>query len=341
MNLSRREFTILSATSAAALATGAWPARALARPRVRRFADTYFEFKPIGDKAWAAFGEGGNSLAIVSGGDLLLIDTKNSPFGTTLRREAGATATSGGKAPALRYVVNTHHHADHTGGNIAFTSDVPVVAQTKARDRVLAQLDRYKGGIKGAPGQLAKSEKPAAKAALDDITPLVDKVDGLKPEQYAPTEVFDSERVLRLESVTVRLTHRGSGHTDNDAIVFIPELNILHAGDLLFHRVHPFMDRPAGANTPGWIESVNLAISMCNDKTVVVPGHGELTDVSGLRGQIKYFQTTVAAVEKAIAEGKTRDEVEKMIVEEFKDYGFDQIRPRTMGAIFDEIKERK
>jgi glyoxylase-like metal-dependent hydrolase (beta-lactamase superfamily II) len=305
------------------------------------FADpTYFDWKPIGTSAWAGVGEGGNTLIVASKGQLLLVDTKFAVFAPALRREAEATASSAGDTK-LKYVVNTHHHGDHTGGNHAFSKDLPIIAQEKAKDRVIAQLESYKKQAKNGVVQLGKSDKPAAKALLEEAGKLADAADSLKAEQFAPTQTFAREHEFKVGEQTVALHHYGSGHTDNDAVVFLPALNILAAGDVLFHNMHPYMDVGAGSNSTGWIASARKAAELCNDKTIVVPGHGMLTDKAGLLKQATYFETVLAAVKKAVEAGQSRQDVLKLTLDEYKDYGAAERRAMVLGALFDELRTTK
>jgi len=340
MEISRRQFAAL--TSIAAIGVMSSDRRVLARSA--RFglpaAGTYFDWKPAGEGAWVGMGEGGNTLIVASKGEMMLVDTKFAAFSSGLRREAEATAKAAGDAK-LTLVINTHHHGDHTGGNIGFSADLPIIAQEKAKPRIISQLDRYKQTLKGGISQLGKSDKPEAAALLEDAMKLGEQADSLKAEQWAPTKTFASDHELTLGERKVTLRHFGTGHTDNDAIVHIPSLNLIHAGDLLFHKLHPVMDVSAGSNSKGWIESVTKIAELCDDKTVVVPGHGEITDKLGLLGQITYFEKIRAAVEAAIGEGKSREDVMKLTPDEFKSFGNDGRRPVVLGAIFDEIKAAK
>ncbi len=346
VNLTRREFSMLGAAGLLSLAGGSLVTRTARGAMRRSLAAPYFKWQPIGTSAAAAFGEGGNTLVVWSKNEALLVDTKNAPFGGPLRREAlaGGAEAAGGGAPAgaaLTLVVNTHHHADHTGGNLAFTKDLRVLAHEKAKARVLTQVDRYTGAIKGAVSQLGRSDNPAAKDLMQEFGELADKVGELKAEQFAPTESMGSEKELKIGDVKVVMRHVGAGHTDNDIFLHFPDLNLIQTGDLLFHKNHPFMDRPAGANTDGWINSVRRIIDLCNDKTVVLPGHGELTDVSGLRAQIHYFEVVRSAVAKAVKDGKTLQEIKQLDLTEFRDYGLTQIKPLLLGAMYEEQTEKK
>lgn len=344
MAVSRREFVAFS--SVAAVGT-LWPmARASAAPRTASFlsgrsADpTYFDWKPIGASAWAGVGEGGNTLVVASKGELMLVDTKFAAFAPALRREAEAAASAAGPAK-LKYVVNTHHHGDHTGGNHAFSADLTIVAQEKARPRIAAQFESYKKQVRNGVAQLGRSDKPAAKALQEEAGKLADAVESMKAEQFAPKTTFAGDHEFKIGEQKVMLHHFGAGHTDNDAVVHLPGINVLAAGDLLFHAMHPYMDVGSGSNSAGWIASCRKAAELCDDQTVVVPGHGALTDKAGLLKQITYFEAVTGVVRKAIGAGSTREEIAKLQMEDYKDYGSAERRGIVLGAIFDELQKSK
>lgn len=326
MILSRRRFLATTTVGASAFLLRPPFVRA-ARPR----AETYFQWRPIGDHAHVALGAGGNTLLVVGTGGGLLVDCKNVGFGRALRLEAEAIGDP------LTHIVNTHHHADHTGGNTAFRGDLPIIAHEAAKPRVLSQLNRYLSGIKEAILNLEKPESPATAPVRSDIKALHDRMTQMKAEEFAPTDLIARDRQFEVGGRPVELMHFGPGHTDNDLVVVLPALNVVHTGDLLFHRRHPFIDRGAGATTSGWTSAVGKIIGLCDEDTVVVPGHGEPTDRAGLQGQIDYFERAREAIGKAIDQGRTRAEVSEVVVPEFEEYGGEQIRPLTFGAIYDEL----
>lgn len=329
MTITRRAF-LASGAAVAALGPTALARRDAYRWRTTAAPD-YFEWKSLKTGAYAAFGEGGNTLLVTSGGKSLLVDCKNAPFGDTLRREAGLRAAN------LTYVVNTHHHADHTGGNTAFVRSVPVFAHGKARNRVIEQLDRYKAGINGGPAQIARSTRPGKDAALEDAKRLAERVNELTAEDFAPNETLSANESLRVGDLTIVLRHFGPGHTDNDVVVHIPELNLIHMGDLLFHGLHPYWDDTAAPSSTGWMEACRRAADMCDANTIVVPGHGEITDVTGIRDQIAYFEAVRAAAAEARDNGTSREDFLRIELPIFEGRGFAQVKPRVLGGIFDEV----
>ena len=328
MQATRREFLSLAASIGAA---SLFHRSALAFPALFA-ADTYFEWKKVCEGGHAGFGEGGNSLVFVGPKGTLLVDTKNGGFGPALRSDAE------GLGSPLAMVINTHHHFDHTGGNNAFTRDVAVLAHRKAKERIgmQPQLDRYAAGLKEAMRTLTKSDKPAAKAALASADKLLSA--GVKAADFQPTKTTEGNETIEVGGTRVQLVHVGAGHTDNDLIVFLPEKNVLHTGDLCFNKIHPYFDVAAGANSAGWAASCAKIVSMCNEKTVVIPGHGEVGDVSTVKTQIEYLKKVRDAADKAVAAGKTREEFIASEVEPFT-YG-QMIKPIAFGALYDEAKSK-
>lgn len=331
MSLTRRSFNTLTLSAAAFAAIG--PAASLLARRREEPSANLFEWKetPVGGKV--AFGQGGNALVVMSRGESILIDCKNPGLGTTLRREAESFGSP------LKAVVNTHHHRDHTGGNHAFARSTSLIAHANAKPRIESQVEGLLGSVAGIIKGLEAAEKPVPARAIDEVKAFADAIANIKPEDFSPTRLvnqrLESDKIGELE---VQFHHIGAGHTDNDLIVYFPSLNIMHMGDLLFHNNWPFIDLSAGATTTGWQASLREAITLCNAETLVVPGHGELTDVNGLAKQIEFFNKIREVVAHAKdVESMTREEVMALEPGAFADYGLTQIRPRTLGAVFDEL----
>lgn len=331
MSASRREFLAAAGLATASLLLR--PRLVLASPHVDPD-ETFFKWKALSEDAWVGFGEGGNTLVLMGKSGAALVDCKNAPFGAALRREAEALG-----AP-VRLVINTHHHADHTGGNHVFTpiKDLPIVAHEKCKPRIAGNMSRYIAQAKEAVVTLSENKSPAAAKVRDEARAYHDRMADLKAEEFEPKTTVGEHMEMEIGGQQLILRHFGPGHTDNDLVVYIPKQNLVHAGDLLFHRNHPFLDQAGGGSVQGWIDAVKQVIELCDEKTRVIPGHGEVTDMTGLKGQIDYWMTTRDAVQKAIAEGKSRQEVMRLQLEQFKDYGKPEVRSMTLGAVYDELK---
>jgi glyoxylase-like metal-dependent hydrolase (beta-lactamase superfamily II) len=330
----RRDFLTL-VSSAASLAFVPNPFRTLLRLQEPESA---FRWERLSNDVRVAYGSGGNSLAVIRGRDALLIDTKVAAFGQVLAHELqsfGATA---------RTVINTHHHGDHSGGNDAFTGTADVVAQARAKPRAVksaeeslarlkgATVDRYAAGLRESGFDVRVTE-----LVQRDVEQFVAGLDRITPESFAPTTTVDVQRELRAAGYTVQLEHVTPSHTDNDLIVYLPELDLLHAGDLLFNGHHTFVDVSAGASTRGWDRSLAAAIAMCKPTTRVIAGHGPVTDRAGLQRQREYFDRLRDAATAAIRDGKSRAEVAALKPAAVANLAWPALLADTLGVVYDEL----
>ena len=170
-----------------------------------------------------------------------------------------------------RFVVNTHHHHDHTFGNYLFP-DAVVVGHEECREEVIAE------GL--------------APAARDPFVPWGDI------EVRPPELTFRDRLRLHVGDVAAELIHVGPAHTRSDVVVWLPESRVLFAGDALFTEATPIT---TDGSTAGSLAAIDLMESL--DPTVVVPGHGELTDISALREWRDYFTFLQGAAADAVAAG--------------------------------------
>lgn len=221
------------------------------------------------------FGAGGNMAVSYGAEGTVLIDDQFAP----LSKKIEAAVAALGASP-VHYVVDTHWHYDHTGGNENFgKSGATIFAQENVRIRLAA------GGSIGGT-----AIAPAEAQAL----PVVTFEQGLK---------------FHLNGDTIRLAYFGGGHTDGDAVVFWEEKNIVHAGDLYFNIPgYPFVDLESGGNVYNAMRSLDLVIGMIDDKTKVIPGHGPMSNKAELVAYRAMIGEAVKRVEALRAQGKTLEE---------------------------------
>ncbi|MDZ7778965.1 MAG: MBL fold metallo-hydrolase [Gemmatimonadota bacterium] len=340
MDLSRRDFASIVAGAVAGLALPG-SARGLDDLGVRmlggrargRHQVRYFQWHAIGERVRVAMGGGGNTLLYVGSNGALQSDGKNFGLGRILRREAEAEGR-----PVTRFV-NTHHHGDHSGGNDGF-SDLVRLAHGNAEPRIVAtaesNLDRAREALPRTLAQLREQDAPSA--AVADVEAMLAALDDLTPGAFAPTETFESERELALEGRPVEVRWASRGHTDGDAFLYLPEENVLHCGDLLFHGRHPYVDVSADATPAGWIRCVDTMLTLCDGDTVVIPGHGNLTDRGGLAAQKTYFERLQDIVAEAIEEGRSRDEVTALAPADLAALpAAERMLPQNLGIVYDEM----
>jgi glyoxylase-like metal-dependent hydrolase (beta-lactamase superfamily II) len=177
--------------------------------------------------------------------------------------------------------------------------------------------------------------------AKQEILALVEKAEGLEADDFAPRVVlpegYFNSGAMPVGGRELTVRHIGAGHTDNDIFIFVKDANVLHTGDLVFNRLHPFFDESAEATSEGWMKSCRAMVELCDAETIVVPGHGAITDVEGIKGQIRYFEIVRESAGKAIDAGKSKDEFAESEIEALAGYGFERIKARTFGSVYDEI----
>lgn len=299
--------------------------------------ESFFPWKEVGKGVHAVVDPetGGNTLLALGSDGALLIDTKFAAVGKALAREGGAMGVR------LRHAVNTHHHADHTGGNWAFNAaGVGLVAHAKAGARVLANWDGYAGQVRGGVRFVGGLERPGQDRVIEEAGALSVALAQMDAGDWVPTNLMSGDRAtLEFGGRTAELTHFGRGaHTDNDVVVFLPESNTLHTGDLVFNGLHPFFDPGGGATALGWVETLDAARALCDGKTVVVPGHGPIGDAGVIDAQRDYLRRLIDAVRQEIDAGATREEAAAKSWAFMEGLGFEHVRSRAIGAVYDEMK---
>ena len=275
---------------------------------------------------------GGNVLLINSETGPIVIDSKFAHTASDLLADLQAHA---GEKPGL--LISTHHHFDHSGGAWLFNeSSIKTIAHKNFKPRLGANMARYVDGAQERLNELKEGSADASKVGAAQET--VTKLKSLKPENFAPTnELPDGVSLISHGGVEIQTYHYGNGHTDNDLVVYFPEPNVMHMGDLVFHNLHPYIDRSAKADTRGWQNSVRQAMKLGDNETIIIPGHGEVTDKTALSKQIEYFDQIREVVEAGIKDGKSREAIAALKPDAFKGRGFEQFQGMALGAVYDEI----
>jgi len=327
--LNRREFIVATA-STVALSGGAGLGISHSSRRRRQPGDG-LEVDELGEGVWALLGRGGNVLVIRTEDAPVIVDAKNADAAPLLW--ARVKELTGAEPGTL---INTHHHADHTGGNYLFSGQATAHAHKNRPPRLDGYMQRFQQGAFKAVESLRIGRVRGI--GHEQAGELAERASNLAVDDFKPDKTFSDATTLEIGGVTIELHHFGPGHTDNDAVVHLPDRNVLHAGDLLFHELYPFIDRPGGADTQGWQHALNECIKLCGEAdTTVVPGHGRVTHKGGLRDQIEFFNTLRRIVKEAMRADLTREEITALKPAAFADLGFEQIRPRCLGAMYEEL----
>ena len=175
-----------------------------------------------------------------------------------------------------KYVINTHYHGDHTGSNAFFHSHkgATILAHENVRVR------------------LANDEK-------------------IKPEAL-PTITYEDGIKIYFNGETLHVMHLAVGHTDGDSVVWFEQPNVMHTGDLFFNGRFPYIDQGAGGNVEGYMDSVKQLLAKIDDETVIIPGHGDISNKQEYSAFLAMISETFSYVKALKQDGKTLDEVKAM-----------------------------
>jgi glyoxylase-like metal-dependent hydrolase (beta-lactamase superfamily II) len=219
----------------------------------------------------------GNVTVAVGSDGIIVVDTQFAPLYDRIKAKI-----AGISALPVRFVIDTHHHGDHSGGNPAFARDgAVIIAQTMAAQHLAHPPDN----LDGTP------VAPMAPIGMPAIT-------------------FDKSLLVRVGGQTVQLYHPPlPAHTDDDTIVYFPEANVIATGDVFNSLLYPNIDSRVGGSIDGMIDAVDMVMALANDQTRIVPGHGPVSDISGLAQYHAMLVTARERIAKAKARGMTEQQV--------------------------------
>jgi glyoxylase-like metal-dependent hydrolase (beta-lactamase superfamily II) len=211
------------------------------------------EFKTfqLSDTVYMLMGRGGN-VGISTGEDgLYIIDDQVRPVTKELLQAIRKISDK-----PIRFVINTHYHADHTGGNETIGGAGAIII---AHDNIHKRMTTEQVSI-----FMNSTTPPYAKAALPVVT-------------------FNDRMSLHLNGETATAYYVANGHTDGDSIIHFPASNVIHMGDMFFNGMYPYVDLDAGGSIEGMVNAAGLALSMANESTRIIPGHGQLAMTEDLK----------------------------------------------------------
>jgi glyoxylase-like metal-dependent hydrolase (beta-lactamase superfamily II) len=221
-------------------------------------------------------GAGGNIGVSVGDDGIVIVDDQFAPLAPKIRA-ALKTITD----KPIKFILNTHYHGDHTGGNADFSKDGPVIAHENVRKR-----------LQSGTSALGRATPPAPKEALPVIT-------------------FNDRATVHVNGEDIRAIHMPHGHTDGDAVIWFTQSNVVHMGDDFFNGTFPFIDQENGGSVRGLSLNLDAILSQIRDDTKVIPGHGALGDKTTLSAFAEMIRASSAAVDSAMRSGKTLDEIKK------------------------------
>ena len=235
----------------------------------------------LSDHVYMLVGQGGN-IGISAGDDgVFIIDDQ---FAKLTPKIIDAIKKISEK-PFL-FLVNTHYHGDHTGGNENMTKQgVKIIAHENVRKRL---------------------------------------VDGENPKDALPIITFNDRINIHMNGEDVMAHHVEHAHTDGDALLFFNKSNVLHTGDTYFHKRYPYIDVKSGGSIDGYINAVKRGLSLINADTKIIPGHGDVSNREEYSSFLTMLETLRKNVQAEIDKGKSEDEVATngAITKQYDDLGY-------------------
>jgi len=239
------------------------------------FSKVQMKVTKVSGNVYMLEGAGGNIGASVGDDGIVIVDDQYAPLADKIK-----AALKGITDKPVRFVINTHYHGDHTGGNAIFQQTAPIIAQDNVRKRL------QEGGKGGNFGGVQFDSKPQPKEALPIIT-------------------FDHDVTVHLNGEDIRALHFPSGHTDGDSVIFFPKSNVVHMGDDFVTYGFPFIDLSGGGSVEGMIAALEQVVAQVPADVKVIPGHGPISNLDDVRRFTAMLKDTKAVVENGIKQGKS------------------------------------
>ncbi len=230
--------------------------------------DVTIEIIPVDENVYMLKGAGGN-IGLLTGNDgVFMIDDQFAPLTEKIKNVIGTISEE-----PIRFLVNTHHHGDHTGGNANFKNEGALIM---AHENVRKRLNK----------ENAASEN-------NDL----------------PIITFNDILNLHINGNDIVIAHVHNAHTDGDALIYFPQSNVLHTGDTFFNGMFPYIDLESGGSVDGDIKAAETGINMINRNTSIIPGHGDLATYEDYESYLKMLKTIRKNIQNAIDSGATEEEI--------------------------------
>jgi cyclase len=243
----------------------------------RDFSKVEIKAVKVAGNVYVLFGSGGNIGASIGEDGVAIIDDQFAPLSPKIHAALQQLSPK-----PVRFLINTHWHFDHTGGNALFADTATILAHANVRTRL-----QNGGKVTG----------------MADIPPVSGPA--------LPVVTFEQGLSLWWNGEEIRAIHPGVGHTDGDTVLWFRKSNVVHMGDDFFASGFPFVDLASGGSVVKLIGSLDVILGQIPADAKVIPGHGEVADVPRLRKYRAMLEGSVAAVKKARAAGKSVEQMQK------------------------------
>ena len=242
------------------------------------FSKVQIKTEKLSDTTYMMTGDGGNLGLSIGPDAVFVIDDQFAPL--TPKIQAAIAALT--KQP-VKFVLNTHWHFDHTGGNENMgKAGALIVAHENVRKRM---------SVEGLIKFFGMKTPASPKAALPVVT-------------------FTRDVTFHINGDEVFAYHVANAHTDGDAIVYFKNSDVIHMGDTFFNRLYPFIDTSSGGKVDGMLAAVDQVLAVANDRTKIIPGHGPLGNKADLNAYRDMLATVSGRIKVLIKSGKSLDDVQ-------------------------------
>lgn len=283
---------------------------AVAQAQQPDFSKVQIKATKVAGNVYMLEGSGGNIGVSVGDDGLLIVDDQFAPLADKIRAALKSLADK-----KLRFILNTHWHGDHTGGNVAFGPEGTIIAHDNVRKRLSTEQ---------------------RSTVFNNTTPP-------SPKEALPVITFDQTLTVHFNGEEIRAIHFPQGHTDGDSVIFFTSSNVVHLGDDFFAGRFPFVDLESGGSVEGLVKNIGELITKIPEGAKLIPGHGPISTLDDLKSYHRMLQQTTEIVRQKIAAGKTLEQVKSEgLPEEWKSWGTGFIKTdRWVETIYRSLTAKK
>lgn len=280
------------------------------------------KLRPVNKNTYYLEGKGGNIGLHLGENEILLIDSKFAELSNSIIEKVQTLSPN-----PIKFLINTHHHGDHTGGNENFMQNgTTIIGHKNLREVAGSDLEK-----------MSDLERKEARS-------------NMMPVEKMPQITFDEDLKIYLGKEEIYAFHVSEAHTNGDVVVYIPSSNVMHTGDVFFNQKYPFIDLSSGGSVWGVIKALEQIHMMCDNNTKIIPGHGPIGNANDVKNTITMLTGFMKRVHNSYLQGKTEEEVANMeeITASYDSRGFgdgyingEKLRRTMYKEVEKEFKKKK